>query len=338
MGKKHLCLILAAVLAASSLAVSASAAAIDSEPSSDSKGTFFFDSGDWNSENINFYIWDSTTGEYATGNKGWVSENPWGSRKRLGGTAVEGKTGVFESYELDLSGRENDAVYVIFHDADSGAQTFDTLINSSVFGYTATKDGIIYENPTDSDKTAVGVHFDGGDGGVGVAKVITSTGRIQGDIIHPSVDCADVVATYVLTYLHNEVYKVTEQSVADAIAAFGTTADDVWAKYLSHKGDENYPDYDEEAAKKLIKPSESSSDQPATSSSLLGDVDKSNKIDSADALSILRASVKLETFDDATFKLADVDSDGKLSSGDSLQVLRYSVHLDTPYAIGQPVK
>lgn len=333
MGKKKLCFILAAVLAVSSMAVSASAVTVDNETSSASKGTFFFDSGDWNSDFINFYIWDSSTGEYATGNNGWVSENTWGSKKKLGGKAVEGKDGVFESYEIDFSGRENDAVYVIFHDPNSNAQTFDAIINSSVIGTTASKNGIIYENPADSDKTAEGVSFDGGSG-IGVAKVITSTGKIQGDIISPTVDRADIVARYVLNCLNKPEADVTAQSVANAMAEFGTNADDVWEKYISYKYNlDYYGKYDEEAASKVIK----SGLKPQLGGGLIGDVDGSGRIDSEDALSILRASVQLENFDENKTKLGDVDSDGKLTSADSLQVLRYSVHLSVNFPVGEQV-
>ena len=110
MNKKFIILIMAALLSVSAFAVSASAAVTEEETAGaevtaettadDDKKTFFFDSGSWNSQNINFYIWDSTTNEYATGNKGWVGDNTWGSQKKLGGTAVEDKPGVFESYVL----------------------------------------------------------------------------------------------------------------------------------------------------------------------------------------------------------------------------------------------
>ena len=343
MNKKFISLIMAALLAVSAAAVSASAvetdektagAEVSAETAADEdKKTFFFDSGNWNSQSINFYIWDTTKGDYATGNNGWVSDNTWGSRKKLGGKAVDGKPGVFESYEVDFSGRENDAIYVIFHDLDSNAQTFDAIINSSVIGTTASKSHIIYENPADSDKTAEGVQFDGGNG-IGVAKVITSTGKIQGDIISPTLDRADIVAQFVLNYLGtkddngNDV--VTPQSTANAISAFGTTENDVWSAYQLYSADERY---NEEEGKKVIK----SGIQPQLGG-ILGDVDGSGKIDSQDALSILRASVKLETFDDEKTKLADVDGDKQLTSADSLAVLRYSVHLSTEYPIGQPIQ
>lgn len=60
---------------------------------------------------------------------------------------------------------------------------------------------------------------------------------------------------------------------------------------------------------------------------IYGDVDGSGKIDSADALSILRASVKLETYTAAQTAQADVDGDSNVTSSDALLVLRNSVSL-----------
>ncbi len=275
MNKKFISLIMAALLAVSAAAVSASAvetdektagAEVSAETAADEdKKTFFFDSGNWNSQSINFYIWDTTKGDYATGNNGWVSDNTWGSKKKLGGTAVEGKPGVFESYEVDFSGRENDAIYVIFHDPDSNAQTFDALINTSVYGHTASRNGVTYENPEDSKKTAEGVNFDGGDG-LGIAKVITSTGKIQGDIIHPSLDPAQIVADYVFKYQDNSEANVSKESVQNAIAEFGTTADAVWEKYQTKSGEADYADK-EAKGKEFIAPTSGSSNDTSSTSS-----------------------------------------------------------------------
>lgn len=49
---------------------------------------------------------------------------------------------------------------------------------------------------------------------------------------------------------------------------------------------------------------------------------------------ILRASVKLENFDETKTKLADVDVDGSITSADALEVLRYSVKLPAKGLIG----
>ena len=58
-----------------------------------------------------------------------------------------------------------------------------------------------------------------------------------------------------------------------------------------------------------------------------GDLDKDGMVTSADALSILRRSVGLESYSAEENDLADVDKDGNVTSADSLTVLRFSVNL-----------
>ena len=99
---------------------------------------------------------------------------------------------------------------------------------------------------------------------------------------------------------------------------------------------------DAEATKSYYKCEESlysdkKPNEPITGDRLLGDVDGDNKINSLDSLLILRASVKLEDFDEVTTILADVDGDGKITSSDALEVLRFSVNLPSKYNIGKPL-
>lgn len=59
-----------------------------------------------------------------------------------------------------------------------------------------------------------------------------------------------------------------------------------------------------------------------------GDVDADGRITSGDARLVLRCSVGLEKFDEATRLCADVDGDGKVNSSDARVLLRYSVGLE----------
>ena len=75
-----------------------------------------------------------------------------------------------------------------------------------------------------------------------------------------------------------------------------------------------------------------------TSEYTYSDLDNDGKITSADSLLILRASVKLENFDEVKTKLADVDGNCNVSSADALEVLRASVGLPTKGNIGEKYK
>lgn len=261
MNKKFISVIMAAILAVSTAAVSASAAEVEEEPSKNA-GTIKFDASKWNAEYVNFYIWDETTDpDQFCSIDGWTDVNKWGSKKKLGGTKVEGEDNIFESFEIDFSGREDHDIFVIFQ---SDVQSFNTVLNESCIGHTAHLTGNILENPVDSEKTAEEAEFDNG---VGSQLVITSSGKLQGTTVTPSTDRPGKVAEFVLTYLGQKEKLtqediVTEQSVADAINAFGTTADEVWDSYLKLNGREGY---NEAEAKKFIKPTSASDDTSSTS-------------------------------------------------------------------------
>lgn len=271
MSKKFISILLSLITAVSVFSFAASADEVTDEPAgaevtvekSGDSNTFKFNSGDWNSEKMYFYIWDATDPDnimYATKN-GWVDSNPWGSKK-LAGTKVEGEDGVFESYEVDIP--EGHDVYVIFHDPETDAQTYNCILTPNAYGDTAYMTGNSIENPEDSEKTAIEARFENA-GDCGPARVITSTGNIVGDIIAPSVDRPLTVAQFVYKYFGTQdkvtgADVVTEDTVANAISAFETNADDVWAKFQEFNGKEGYEEYAnrEAEAKKLIKPTSAS--------------------------------------------------------------------------------
>lgn len=59
----------------------------------------------------------------------------------------------------------------------------------------------------------------------------------------------------------------------------------------------------------------------------LGDVNFDDRIDSDDALLVLKHSVRLITLDANAQLAADVNLDGKIDSDDALLILKYSVHM-----------
>ncbi|MBQ3692149.1 MAG: leucine-rich repeat protein, partial [Clostridia bacterium] len=69
-------------------------------------------------------------------------------------------------------------------------------------------------------------------------------------------------------------------------------------------------------------------DKPTPTKNLYhGNIDGDEKVTSKDALLVLRASVKLEQFNEEQEYFADVNGNGKIESNDSLSILRYSVNL-----------
>lgn len=58
-----------------------------------------------------------------------------------------------------------------------------------------------------------------------------------------------------------------------------------------------------------------------------GDVDNNGQVEAADALSVLKAVVKLTTLTDSQVKAADVDGDGQIAAADALLILKKVVNL-----------
>lgn len=261
MNKKFISAALAALMIASTAAVSAAAEEVTAEAAGaqatvettgDATGTIKFDPGNWNSNKIQFYIWDETAEPHLHLTKdGWQEDDPWGSNKKIGGTKLD--DGTFESFEFTIP--DGHDVFVIFNDPDKG-QTFDCVLTADAFGDTAERTGEICENPVDSEKTAEAVRFR--ETGLTSKLCITSSGKVQGETITPNMDPALEVANFVLGYLgktekiSGEMI-VTEDSVANAISAFGTDANAVWEKYQTLSDKENY---NADEAKKVIKPTE----------------------------------------------------------------------------------
>lgn len=127
MKKRIFCTALAGLFAFSS-AASASAAEADTNVSGEgAKGTFFFDSGEWQSESVQFIIYDDTAELYATRN-GWTEEAPWTS-KAAKGTKLD--NGLFETFEFEYP--EGHELSFIAVDFEKG-QTYYCDITPDVFG------------------------------------------------------------------------------------------------------------------------------------------------------------------------------------------------------------
>lgn len=342
--KRLLSAILAAamIVAAASTSISASAAAVEEETSG-ATGTIKFDPGDWNSKKIYFYIWDDQTGECASKN-GWTADNMWGSKKIAGKKLDDG---TFESYEFEMP--EDHDLFVIFYDPDKGAQTLDCYINADAFGDTAKRTGEILENPVDSEKSAFPVKFE--KSGLTTKLHITSSGKIQGEIITPNMTPAKEVANFIVNN-YGAVDKVTSEPVVTldgikaALTAFKVTPDQVWAEAQQM---EQIKQLDpatvaqiQAVVASLAQPEPDPDPQPdpdpkptgatkigqTVDGVIIGDVDGDENITASDALMTLRASVDLAELNDTQAKAADIDEDNVVDSYDALMIIRNSVGLD----------
>lgn len=60
----------------------------------------------------------------------------------------------------------------------------------------------------------------------------------------------------------------------------------------------------------------------------LGDVDRNDKVTSADARKVLRVAASLETLDETQMLIADVDGNSRITAGDARKILRCSARLE----------
>lgn len=302
-------------------------------------GTIFFDASEWKSSKIYFFIWDETDDTFANKN-GWVYSNTWGSKK-LAGTLVEGTDYVFESYEIEFI--DNHDLYLIFYDPNSGAQTYDCVLNSSAMGDTAYITGVCLENPVDNDRTCIEARFQNAD--CGPKLEITSSGKIVGEYIAPNINRPKQVAQFVYKYYGkkdsvsgNDI--VTVENVANAIEAFSTNADDVWSEFQNFDDDPYYKNYHDikDGAEEIIfatvtdinKP-----DIPVDPIGIYGDMTGDDRINSIDALYVQRFTIGYSELTDEEKIIADVNIDGRVNSIDTLIILRYCAGYTENTHVGQ---
>lgn len=119
----------------------------------------------------------------------------------------------------------------IIFSIDTGAQTFDLVLTDDCIGKTAVTDtDTMIENPQDSNKTAARTTWDGVDVSVaGPHLAITSIGHLVGEVLCPSESGADMVASFISTYLPIQPEYVTKEALADAMSKANTTGADVYA-------------------------------------------------------------------------------------------------------------
>lgn len=266
MNKKFISAALAGVMMLSTAAIAASADEVTAEPAgataeivmSGDSGKIRFDMGDWNHDDrILCYMWATKEGEPDLGCTGgvWEGAPNWGTKKNKM-TPVEGEDGIVESFEFEMPD-DSWNVFVIFHDSTTGAQTFDNPLTAECFGDTAVRTGEMLENPVDSEKKGERIEFQ--NTGLTAALTLTSSGQVQGSYVFPNTNRPAKVAKWILNYQGTTeklsgAPVVTKDTVANAVSAFETTNEEVFAEYqkLENVQDSGWTAEKQEEAKTLL--------------------------------------------------------------------------------------
>lgn len=184
-------------------------------------------SAGWRSSNsILFYIYDLEANcELA----------PWGSKKKLGGTKGANNIWSFDAAALGVvSGRQ---YMIIFNNSDTGAQTYDLLLDTSCFGDVAYVNPYkMIENPYDSNKSCMEARW--GRSGLGPRLQVTSIGNVVGETCPNNTTPYAMMVDFLKNTLSNaRLYtgKSDQQIVDDTADALGLSSEDV-SRAISESG------------------------------------------------------------------------------------------------------
>ncbi len=204
MFKKILCLAMVLVMVASMAVIGVSAA-------EDTKIYFELPS-DWNNvKKVFCHVWPYGGDPFYN----------WQSKKE--GCVDEGN-GLYSYDTTKLDGFSAGTTYCVIFSADTGMQTYDTVMSAACLGDTVYCDGTKYENPEDSSKTAVAAFWKNQSrSSYGPVLAITSIGNVVGTCAVESV--TDMFTTFItgpkLGNARTYSGKTDQQIIDDTATALG---------------------------------------------------------------------------------------------------------------------
>ena len=169
----------------------------------------------------------------------WQIPEQWVSKTKVAYAHVYGHNGEMLHYWQTRAERmtnEGDNIWsyeipagpydLVVFSIDSGAQTHDLVLTDKNIGMTAISDtGIMIENPMDSYRTSARTTWRETGGGVHLA--ITSTGNIVGEELCPTENSAELVASFIKSYLPYNPEIVTKEVLDAAMEKSGATAEEI---------------------------------------------------------------------------------------------------------------
>ena len=295
------------MLAMGGLAVSA--ASTDENVGEGTKIYFDIDSTGWeNYTTIYCHIWRADgTGE-------WTN---WQTRKEI---CTKEDNGLY-SYDVAKTGNADEIVqsgdhnyYCVIFSADTGMQTYNTIMNGNCLGDTCYVTGNLLENPADSWKTCTEAAWKNHPE-CGPVKAITSTSRVIGSALPDGVTDADLLAEYLCVYFYEEVDPQETGNLAKILnVKKNDLIDSVKVKINKQKAD--YLN-DDEAEKKLntILDVINTAYQDISDSDEY-DINLDGKFDVQDVTYLQLGISGKNQFNDTQKEIADYNNDGKIDVQD----------------------
>lgn len=295
------------MLAMGGLAVSA--ASTDENVGKGTKIYFDIDSTGWeNYTTIYCHIWRADgTGE-------WTN---WQTRKEI---CTKEDNGLY-SYDVAKTGNADEIVqsgdhnyYCLMFSADTGMETYRTIMNGNCLGDTCYVTGNLLENPADSLKKCTEAAWKNHPE-CGPVKAITSTSRVIGSALPDGVTDADLLAEYLCVYFYEEVdpqetgnlAKILNVKKNDLIDSVKVQINKQKADYLN----------DDEAEKKLntILDVINTAYQDIFDSDEY-DINLDGKFDVQDVTYLQLGISGKNQFNDTQKEIADYNNDGKIDVQD----------------------
>lgn len=295
------------MLAMGGLAVSA--ASTDENVGEGTKIYFDIDSTGWeNYTTIYCHIWRADgTGE-------WTN---WQTRKEI---CTKEDNGLY-SYDVAKTGNADEIVqsgdhnyYCVIFSADTGMQTYNTIMNGNCLGDTCYVTGNLLENPADSWKTCTEAAWKNHPE-CGPVKAITSTSRVIGSALPDGVTDADLLAEYLCVCFYEEVDPQETGNLAKILnVKKNDLIDSVKVKINKQKAD--YLN-DDEAEKKLntILDVINTAYQDISDSDEY-DINLDGKFDVQDVTYLQLGISGKNQFNDTQKEIADYNNDGKIDVQD----------------------
>lgn len=210
MFKKILCLAMVLVMVASMAVIGVSAA--------DDTKIYFEMPSDWsNYKSVFCHIWPYGGDALAT----------WQSKKEK---CVDAGNGLFSYDTTKVGGLQAGVTYCVIFSADTGMQTFDTLMSTACLGDTVYCDGTTFENPEDSNKTAIAAYWKNQSKSVyGPVLTITSIGNFVGTCAAQSASAmfTDFITGKKLASARANAGKSDQELIDDVANALGLGQDTV---------------------------------------------------------------------------------------------------------------
>ena len=201
-------------------------AAIAATPAAAAEDTtiYFQVPEDWNNyKNVFCYIWE------------YEGEALMGWQVKAGKcTQVEGKEKLY-SYDVSkVGGLQSGKVYCVIFSVNTGIQTYDLLLSSSCYGDTVYCDGTKFENPADSQKTAIAAYWKNQNRSTyGPIMGVTSIGNVVGSSLAPGATAESLFKGFVggnnLISAQASSGKDDQTLIDDVASALGLSQDQVEA-------------------------------------------------------------------------------------------------------------